>query len=120
MTKSTRCFSKTLHAIAALSIGAIFATPAHADSAGRGLTAQFEKDYLTFIINHHYSALRMTELAAGTDLQRDAMVKNPQEGTSPTPDTSAAPAKASDDEIKSMARQENRVQREEIVTAQRF
>jgi len=48
------------------------------------------------------------------------MVKNPQEGTSPTPDTSATPAKASDDEIKSMARQENRVQREEIVTAQRF
>jgi uncharacterized protein (DUF305 family) len=120
MTKSTKPFSKILRSIAALSTCAVFAIPAHADSAGRGLTAQFEKDYLTFIINHHYSALRMTELAAGTDLQRDAMVNNPQEGTSPTPDTSATPAKASDDEIKSMARQENRTQREEIATAQRF
>ena len=27
-------------------------------------------DYLKFIIDHHFSALRMTELAAGTDLKR--------------------------------------------------
>jgi len=68
MTKSTKPFSKTLRSIAALSMCSIFAIPAHADSAGCGLTAQFEKDYLTFMINYHYSALRMTELAAGTDL----------------------------------------------------
>ncbi|WP_136415824.1 DUF305 domain-containing protein [Herbaspirillum sp. ST 5-3] len=100
--------------------GALLTAPASADSPGRGITAQFEKDYLTFIINHHFSALRMTELAAGTDLQREAAIDNPQEGTSPTPDTSATPAKATSDEIKSMARQANRMQREEIATAQRF
>ena len=93
---------------------------AHADGPGRGATAQFEKNYLVFIINHHYSALRMTELAAGTDLTRDAQVVAPQEGTSPTPGFNATPAKASDDEIKSMARMGNREQREEIGRAQRF
>lgn len=98
----------------------LFSVSARADNPGRGLTAQFEKDYLTFIINHHYSALRMTELAAGTDPQRDAAVNNPQEGTSPTPDMAATPAKAGSEQIKSMAREANRVQREEIATAQRF
>ena len=93
---------------------------AHADGPGRGATAQFEKNYLVFIINHHYSALRMTELAAGTDLARDAQVVAPQEGTSPTPGFNATPPKASDDEIKSMARMGNREQREEIGRAQRF
>lgn len=58
---------------------------AHADGPGRGNTAQFERSYLVFIINQHYSALRMTELAAGTDPMRDAQVVAPQEGTSPTP-----------------------------------
>ena len=87
---------------------------AHADGPGRGATAQFEKNYLVFIINHHYSALRMTELAAGTDLTRDAQVVAPQEGTSPTPGFNATPAKASDDEIKSMARMGNREQREVV------
>ena len=80
---------------------------AHADGPGRGATAQFEKNYLVFIINHHYSALRMTELAAGTDLTRDAQVVAPQEGMSPTPGFNATPPKASDDEIKSMARMGN-------------
>ena len=64
---------------------------AHADGPGRGATAQFEKNYLVFIINHHYSALRMTELAAGTDLTRDAQVVAPQEVTSPTPGFNATP-----------------------------
>lgn len=93
---------------------------AHADGPGRGATAQFEKNYLVFIINHHYSALRMTELAAGTDPMRDAQVVAPQEGTSPTPGFNATPAKASDDEIKAMARMGNRGQREEIGRAQRY
>jgi len=62
----------------------------------------------------------MTELAAGTDLQRDAPIDNPQEGTSPTPNTNPTPAKASNDEIKSMSRQANRMQREEILKAQKF
>ena len=88
-----------------LGLGLLAATTglAHADRPGRGGTAQFEKNYLVFIINHHYSALRMTELAAGTDPMRDPQVVSPQEGTSPTPGFGATPAKASDDEIRSMA-----------------
>lgn len=90
-----------------------------ADGPGRGLTAEFEKRYLRNIIDHHYSALRITELAAGTDHQRDDDI-SPIEGTSPTPRTNPVQGKAGSDEIKSMARMNNRMQREEILTAQRF
>lgn len=69
---------------------------------------------------HHYSALRMTELAAGTDRTRDAAIENPDEGTAPTPDFGATAARAADERIRSVARQANRAQREEILTAQRF
>lgn len=109
-----------LHSVIAFSVLGTLVVPAHADGPGRGRSAQFEKDYLTFIINHHFSALRMTELTAGTDVQRDAAVNNPEEGTAPTPDFPATPAKASSDELKSMARMANRMQREEIAKAQRF
>lgn len=111
---------KTLGLGVALSALTLLPPSVSADSAGRGATAQFEREYLTFIINHHFSALRMSELAAGTDAQRDATVNNPQEGTSPTPGTDATQAKATDEEIKSMAREANRMQREEIAKAQRF
>lgn len=92
--------------------------PAMADGPGRGETANFEKAYLRYIIDHHYSALRMTELAAGTDRTRDAILNNPAEGTSPSPEFGTTPAKAGDEEIRSMARMENRAQREEISKAQ--
>lgn len=94
--------------------------PAWADAPGVGLTARFEVDFLRFIIDHHYSALRMTELAAGTDATRDPVVPGPAEGTSPTPGYAATPAKAVADDIQSMARMENRMQREEIQTALRY
>ena len=93
---------------------------AFADGPGRGATAAFEKEYLTFIIDHHYSALRMSELAAGTDRTRDPAVNNPGEGTSPTPDFADTAAKSMDPNIRSMARQANRAQREEIRRAQDF
>ena len=104
----------------ALALSAALVTSAYADGPGRGATARFEKSYLAFIIDHHYSALRMTELAAGTDTTRDPQVVDPDEGTSPSPGFEATPAKARDDQIKSMARQANRTQREEIGRAQRF
>lgn len=47
------------------------ATVVFADVPGRGRTAAFEVNCLRFIINHHASATRMTELAAGTDPTRD-------------------------------------------------
>lgn len=99
---------------------AALASTAYADGPGRGQTATFEKNYLTFIIDHHYSALRMSELAAGTDTTRDAQVVDPEEGTSPSPGFAATPGKASDVQIRAMARQANRTQREEIGRAQRW
>lgn len=112
--------SSIARSLSVLVAGAAIMAPALADSPGRGITAQFEKDYLNFIIDHHYSALRITELAAGTDPQRDPQINNPQEGVAPTPDTSPTPAKAGMEEIKSMARAANRMQREEILKAQKF
>ena len=44
---------------------------ARADEPGRGLTARFETQFMMQAIDHHYAALRMTELAAGTDLTRE-------------------------------------------------
>jgi uncharacterized protein (DUF305 family) len=93
--------------------------PLAADGPGRGLTAQFEIDFLKFTIDHHSGALRMTELAAGTDTKRSAGI-SPTEGTSPSPEFPSTPARAFLDEVKSLARRNNRMQREEIPTAQAF
>ncbi|MFC0132970.1 DUF305 domain-containing protein [Massilia eurypsychrophila] len=71
------------------------------------------------IINHHYCALRITELAAGTDVHRDPQTTSAQ-GTSPTPCTASTPAKSRMDDVKSLARRNNRMQREEIMMAQDF
>lgn len=90
-----------------------------ADQPGRGLTASFEVDYLKFAIDHHFTALRITELAAGTDATRDPEI-TPSEGTASTPGFAQTPAKATLDQITSLARRNNSGQREEILTAQRF
>ena len=91
----------------------------HADAPGRGRTAPFEVAYLRFIVDHHFSALRMTELAAGTDATRDPEI-SPTEGTSPSPGFDATAAKATLPDILSIARRNNRMQREEILTALKF
>jgi uncharacterized protein (DUF305 family) len=91
--------------------------PLAADGPGRGLTAQFEIDFLKFTIDHHFGALRMMELAAGTDTKRSAGIA-PTEGTSPSLEFPSTPARALLDEVKSLARRNNRMQREEILTAQ--
>jgi uncharacterized protein (DUF305 family) len=93
--------------------------PLAADGPGRGLTAQFEIDFLKLTIDHHFGALRLTELAAGTDTKRNAEI-SPREGTSPSPEYPSTAAKALLDEVKSLARRNNRMQREEILTAQTF
>lgn len=92
---------------------------AQAEEPGRGLTASFEISYLKSIAGHHLSALRMTELAAGTDAMRDPAI-SPVEGTSPTPERQPVQAKAVSEELKSLARRNNRMQREEILTALKF
>lgn len=99
---------------------AIAGCSAQADEPAPGVANGFEVEYLRFAIDHHFSALRMTELAAGTDAARDSPLANPAEGVANTPGFAATPAKAAADELKSMARMENRAQREEIAAAQRM
>lgn len=86
---------------------------------GRGLTRDFEIHFMEFTIDHHFSALRMTELAAGTDVTRNAGI-SPNEGTSPTPGFPSTSAKADMADLKSLARRNNRMQREEILMLQMF
>jgi uncharacterized protein (DUF305 family) len=104
-------------ATATLCLSVLAVAPAQADGPGTGITAEFEVDFLRMTIDHHYSALRITELAAGTDAQRNGQL-SAAEGTSPTPGFAATPAKATLDDLKSLARRNNRMQREEILNLQ--
>jgi uncharacterized protein (DUF305 family) len=110
---------KSVHSISVVIALALGPISALADAPGAGLTARFEVEFMQMTIDHHFSALRMTELAAGTDVQRSTEIAA-IEGTSPTPGFAATPAKATLDELKSLARRNNRMQREEIMTMQRF
>lgn len=112
MTRSTT-------AACVLAVGLAAPLRVLADQPGRGLTAPFKVDLMKLVIDHHFAAMRMTELAAGTDPQRDAAVA-PTEGTSPTPGFGATQANASLDDLKSLARRNNRMQREEIATLQTY
>lgn len=118
MASARRRFRPAAATIAAIAIAAV-AVPAVAERRGRGLTAALEVNYLKTAIDHHFSALRMTELAAGTDQQRNQAI-TPSEGTAPTPGFAPTDARSDSDEIKSMARMANRMQREEILTAQKW
>lgn len=100
-------------------LAALVPTTIHADEPGRGQLADFEVKYLTSIIDHHFSALRITELAAGTDVERSDELDK-KEGVAPTPGFEPTDARAALDDIKSLARRNNRMQREEIMTAQKF
>lgn len=112
-------FSRKSALAVMLSASALASGSLAAEEPGRGPTGPFEIQYLKSISNHHLSALRMTELAAGTDTTRDPAI-SPAEGTSPTPDEAPVQAKAASEELKSLARRNNRMQREEILTALGF
>jgi len=109
------CSASTLRRFIAVS-AAVFGTlaPLAAEGPGRGVTARFEVEFMEFTIDHHFAALRMTELAAGTELERSGVLATPHEGTSPTPGFAPTPAKAGLHDLLSLARRDNRVQREEI------
>jgi uncharacterized protein (DUF305 family) len=113
-TRKPRLIGTAIIAVLGLIAGGL-----KADAPGRGLTAAFEINYLKTAIDHHFAALRITELAAGTDAVRDPQITN-QEGTSATPGYASTPAKATLDDIKSSARRANGTQREEILEAQKF
>lgn len=74
-----------------------------------------EISYLTFTIDHHYSALRMTELAAGT-----ATVGSSSNYAGSPNVFPSTPAKATDPVALSVAVMANMGQRREIVEAQGF
>jgi hypothetical protein len=61
----------------------------------------------------------MTELATGGDPVRSVVI-SPDDKASPTPGFSPSPAKATLDDLKSLARRNNRMQREEILTLKGF
>lgn len=110
------------HTALALLAGAIAGTtitaqPARAEMPGRGLTAQLEIDYLKFIIDHHYAALRMTELAAGTSATGQT---SPEKGVPNTPGFPPSARKATMKKLLVMAAKNNRMQRMEIAEAQEF
>lgn len=46
----------------------------YAEAPGQGLTARYEVAFMESTIDHHFAALRITELAVGTDLQRNAAI----------------------------------------------
>lgn len=74
-----------------------------------------EVQYLEFTIDHHYSALRMTELAAGT------ATVGPTSNFAGSPDVYApTPAKATDPIALQVATMANAAQRREIVEGQGF
>src|SRR5690242_5801377 len=67
-----------------LLILSVCSAPVLASEPGRGATAELERNYLQFIIDHHFAALRMTELAAGTEeTVTDAI--SPNDRVHPTP-----------------------------------
>lgn len=93
--------------------------PSQAAEPGRGATADLERSYLESIIDHHFGALRITELAAGTAQAHPGAI-DPADRVRPTPGFEPTEPRAAMDEIKSIARRNNRMQREEILAAQRF
>lgn len=90
-----KTFSSSKIAGCLLGLGLASFVPAYgwADRPGRGLTGPFEVEFMKLTIDHHFTAMRMTELAAGTDLQRNGPL-TPSEGTAPTPGFPSTQAKA--------------------------
>jgi hypothetical protein len=78
-----------------ISLSLVAVLPATADSPGRGLTRELEISYLRFLIDHHLSELRMTELAAGTLLTAPIPEIVPDAQTFPSPSYPPTGAKAS-------------------------
>lgn len=101
-----------------------FAVPAHAqtqnDGQGQGATAETERNYLRFIIDQSFGGLRIMELAAGT-LEEVTGEVSPEDRTRPAPGfEEAVEPMATRPEIRSLARRDARVQRENILKAQQL
>lgn len=103
-------------AVCALALGGPLSAPAaHAVPLTQPPTFADEVQYLEFTINHHFSALRITELAAGT-----AAVGS-SSNVAGSPDVfPATPAKATDPVALQVATMANAAQRREILEGQDF
>ena len=103
-------------AVCALALGGPLSAPAaHAVPLTQPPTFADEVQYLEFTINHHFSALRITELAAGT-----AAVGS-SSNVAGAPDVfPATPAKATDPVALRIATMANAAQRREILEGQDF
>lgn len=109
--------TKTMIGSCALGLAAISAT-ASASALIPGPTGAFEQDYLNFILDHHYSGLRATELAAGT------AVTGPTVSPGPWPANPASfpatPAKGTDPVVLDIAVRSNAAQESEINIGEGF
>lgn len=81
-------------------------------------TAVVERLFLQGLIDHHYAALRLTELAVGTEMGAPGSAIDPNEQTSGSPTFPQTAGRAVSARVKSLARKNNRIQREEILHAQ--
>lgn len=93
------------------------ATISQATAIIPGPAGEFEKNYLEFILDHHYSGLRPTELAVGTDTVGPTESAPYPGNPSGYPST---PAKSTDPVVTDIAVASNAAQREDIVIGQGF
>lgn len=100
-------FRHRLAGIVTFSLVGFAAAPAAAITSPPN-PATDEPGFMEFVIDHHFSALRMTELAAGTA------------NTAPTPGFPPTPAKGTDPLVFDISTMNNMMQREEISTLQTF
>jgi Cu(I)-responsive transcriptional regulator len=100
---------------ASLCLAGLLPAAAHAVPFLQAPTFADEVQYLEFTIDHHYSALRMTELAAGT-----STVGSTSDFAGAPDVFPATPAKATDPVALQVATMANAAQRREIVEGQGF
>lgn len=113
---------RLLFASAALCAVALSSTPARADAMIPGETGAFEVDYLNFILDHHWSGLRPTELAAGS--LPDATEANVPPSVNPYPGSPLSfpptEGKGTNEVVLDVADKSNAAQRMEIEEGQGF
>lgn len=111
-----------LAALAGACLLALSAAPARADAIIPGATGAFEVEYLNFILDHHWSGLRATELAAGSVPDSTAANVPPTINPYPGSPESFPPVagKATNEVVLDIAPKSNESQRMEIEEGQGF
>lgn len=114
-TASSRSVTWAFAAASALCLAGLLPATAHAVPMTQSPTFRDEVQYLKFTIDHHYSALRITELAAGT-----ATVGSSSNYAGSPEIFPATSAKATNPVALQVATMANMGQRMEIIEAQGF